>query len=65
MAAYSRETLSKPKEYYSLSTKTNHKLNDIRELMFCEIGLANVYAAVNDFRQSENVFRKLSLIQKS
>ena len=53
-----QEHFEQAKEYYLLAQRRIIKLNDIRELILCEIGLANVYAALNDFRQSEKYFQK-------
>ena len=60
-----QENFQQAEKYYLLAQSRFTKLKDIEQLILSEIGLANTYAALNDFRQAEIYFQKtLSYSQK-
>ena len=53
-----QESLEPAKKYYLSARNRFLRLGNIDQLMLSEIGLANVYSALNDFRKAEEYFQK-------
>lgn len=56
-----QELFQQSKKYYLSSQARFTRIKNAEELTVSEIGLANVYAAINDFRKAEKYFQKTLL----
>ena len=53
-----QENLSRAEKFFLSARKRFLKRNNIEELIVSEIGLANTYSAMNDFRNADKFYRK-------
>ena len=59
-----QELLREAEEYYSLARARFERLGNIEQLTISEIGLANTYSNLNDFRKAEKYYNKTLAIAR-